>query len=229
MQGSGPPPLLDDATPPPSTPRRSARRRAGEVLRVALAITAVGALIGLFLFVRRPRVLLFGDSITVWGEKPLTAAMRWRDDPTVVGFPGWRIDELVPPARSVAPDSRGFVILNVGTNDALQTWPLDQSEVALREMVDVFASARCVALVTVNEGIFHPPTDVAANARALNEVIRKVALERGLVVIDWSAFLRDYNLGPRADGDLTYDLVHPNPAGYAKMAEFYHDSLARCP
>ncbi len=200
----------------------------GEVFRLTLAIVAVGALIALFLVVRRPRVLLLGDSITAWGEKPLTSALRWRDDLTVVGYPGWRIDELIAPARAVAPGSRGFVILNVGTNDALQTWPLDQSEAALRTMVDLFASARCIALVTVNEGIVVPPTDVAANARALNEVIRTVARERGLVVIDWSAFIRDYNLGPRAEGNLTYDSVHPNPAGYTKMAELYQDSLARC-
>ena len=190
---------------------------------MVLVVVAVAAVI------RRPAVLVLGDSITELGAAPLAADLRWAYRGSFIGHSGYRVDELLPEARAQAPGAPDRVILNVGTNDALQGWPLDQSIQSLQEMGRLFAGTRCLAFVTVNENVFNPNRDVAASARAINDVIRAVAAEHHADVIDWSAYVRDRDQPTQPDGALTLDLIHPTERGYVALAGLYEERLARCP
>ncbi len=208
-----------EAAPPPA--RRSP-------VRVAIALTAGVALVLAVFVVARPSVLILGDSIIEWGAGPLDASMRWQYRTQVVGHAGFRADELVPVAAAQRDGAPDRVVLDIGTNDALQRWPVGQTEVALRALVDTFPAPRCLVLTTVNEHL-DVTGDARPAARQINERLRAIATARGAVIADWSAAVGADLAAGSPGGSLTIDLVHPSPAGYATLARLFDDALARCP
>jgi hypothetical protein len=177
----------------------------------------------------RPRVAVVGDSITEQGESALEQVLSddWRLD--IDGRSGFTIAEQLPAARSLARDTPSQVIVNLGTNDVLNGRDLSGSAADLAEVVASFPSARCIHLVTVNEGIEVAGRSYADRSAQTNRaIVALAATDPRIDVIDWSAVVAAYEAGDQADGPILTDTVHPSPRGQLALAVRYADALASC-
>src|SRR5207249_3580540 len=123
----------------------------------------------------KPKVGIIGDSITQLAAQPLHQALDPSYDVELVGQFGRRADELLPFAAVIAKSKPSQAIINLGTNDATEKWPIDRTRAALDQMVKMLAGAKCIHLVEVNEGITDNGAPRAAEAHAINEQLRQIA------------------------------------------------------
>jgi hypothetical protein len=139
------------------------------------------------------------------------------------GHWGWRADEVLGSvadwARSQAPD---VVLVHLGTNDVLQGEPSGAILEELGAIVDALRSANPEVKVLLAQII--PTSDVGRNAaiRALNGGIPALAARKSTTRSPVTAV--DQHTGFDGEGD-TYDGLHPNAAGEAKMAGRWFDAL----
>jgi len=123
-------------------------------------------------------------------------------------------------------DTRVFeaVLLMEGTNDIFygDAAQIDPAVASLRTMVQ-YAKSRSVRpyLATVPPIIAGAPRGFgAALVPALNAQIRTLALAENITLVDvWAAFGADFQQY------LGFDGLHPNEAGYAKIADTYFSAL----
>jgi lysophospholipase L1-like esterase len=131
----------------------------------------------------------------------------------------WAQDGLYRLAGVLRSTEPGAVLLLEGANDlgALGTRVMQPTLDALDYMVQLGRQQRAtVYLATLPP---QRPGGVRADAAALvpvfNEALRRIARNRGAVLVDLeAAFGTDYSL-------LSEDGLHPNPAGYQVMAQAF--------
>ena len=115
------------------------------------------------------------------------------------------------------------VVILAGTNDiAGNTGPstIEMIEDNLASMTEV-AQANGIRVVLssvlpVYDYPWKPGLEPAAKIMALNAWMKDYASKRGATYLDYHSAMQDERHGMRAD--LAYDGVHPNEAGYRKMA-----------
>ena len=156
-------------------------------------------------------VAMLGDSITYMSLDALTRAIAPVASLSLVGRPGYTIDQLMPDAEAGALTNPAAVIIDLGTNDALNKVSTVDSLVALDSMLSLFSRATPV-LVTVNTHF----GDAAAQARAaaINAHIRSL----GVRVADWDARVGAELAAGLPDGAITIDEVHPTARGQKVLA-----------
>jgi lysophospholipase L1-like esterase len=180
---------------------------------LALAAPAVG----------ENRVVFMGDSITE----------GWHFDAPEIGFPGkpyinrgisgqttpQMLDRFRQDVVKLQPK---VVVILGGINDvAGNTGPmtLEQTEDNLASMSELAAANHIrVVLCSVLPAFdfpWHPGLVPAPKVLALNQWIKAYAAEHGHVYVDYHAAMKDSRDGLPAT--LSYDGVHPLPAGYAVM------------
>jgi lysophospholipase L1-like esterase len=139
------------------------------------------------------------------------------------GHSGWRIDELdaniVTWLRTSAPHT---VLLHIGTNDVNQNHDLANAPARLSTLVDhILATAPSVEIFVAQ---ITPETDATqeSRVRAYNAALPDVVRGKGphVHLVDMHSALSTADL---ADG------VHPNAAGYAKMAAVWYSALQSVP
>ncbi len=174
-------------------------------------------------------VVIIGDSITEQSESLLLDELQPDSVVKVRGRGGYRIEQMEPYAVEAAAAEPEQVIVNLGSNDVLLGWPLDRSVEAYARLLTSFDDARCVHLVTVNQG-FQSELDpgLAFRALLLNNQIRQLATRTGARVIDWSQIVADYEAAGSADGPITTDSVHPTDIGKHLLADAYREALRTC-
>jgi lysophospholipase L1-like esterase len=145
------------------------------------------------------------------------------------GITGEELAARVGEATTMAAGKPNQAIVNLGTNDALQHIPIDQSTAALEQILGLFHTAKCVHLVTINTHMRPPNGDVTRPwALALNKLIRKEAADKGNVdVIDWDSINAAAVTKAHPDG-LTFDGIHPTPSGQRQLIAAYHDAIEHC-
>lgn len=170
-----------------------------------------------------PRVLVVGDSITAMSNGNIQQALGNKVRLRFEAQWGKRSDEMRGRLEAGLDDSAGrpaAVIMNLGTNDALQHRPS-----AVTDYQRTFAKAQrvgCVVLVTVN--VRNDPA-AAVVATEIDSAIGRLAADRPNVrVADWKALV-DANPGLLRDGDE----VHPGPNGALVLADLYQRTLRSCP
>lgn len=209
--------------------------RVVEAVAVVLVLLVVAA--GVAVLVRpdlwpfRPKVALIGDSITATSEGVLRDELVRSYHLDIEATPGYRTDQLLPAARQAAAEQPEQVVINLGTNDAFQSWPIEQSEASLRELIGLFPQARCVHLVTVNERILDlQQTGLTPRLQAYNQMLARVAASRpGTDLVDWTAAVDAYAAAGEPSGPFTFDSVHPLEPGQRDLARLYHRALDACP
>lgn len=218
------------------------RGQAGEVRLPTILGVGIGLVLVVVLAIRiayvsgvldeepdqRPRVLILGDSITDRGQRILRDEIEATYALSIDGKASFRIDQQLPSAQRWSTRSFSQVVINLGTNDADQGWPVDQSAQALTEMVGLFPHAVCIHLVTINE---QPPElhgrDPASVAKQLNKTIRQLSAGDPRVrMVDFDAILRER----RENGidDPTLDGVHPTDETHGLLARAIRESLDTC-
>ena len=136
------------------------------------------------------------------------------------GHPGWRIDEVANQTDSwmstYAPD---VILLNVGTNDINQDYDLPNAPNRLAALIDKISADRPTAQIMVSTLV--PSGDPGRNVKvdAFNADVRTLVAQKGGRV-----HLVDVNRAVPVS-DLTSDKIHPNDAGFAKMADSWFQAL----
>lgn len=164
-------------------------------------------------------------------------------DNAVEGWPGLRIDQVLPKAAASVPRDRpNVVLLNAGTNDCVQDWNLDRTTLASTAAPELTASNATdvggrMRLFVEDLFAWSPDATVvmstlvmnreqATNARVddANKQFRAVAADlqaqgRRVVLADMSAGVGGPNATTMAD------VTHPNDVGYALMANRWYVAL----
>lgn len=178
----------------------------------------------------RPRVVFLGDSITeLWraGDPGL-----FSDKVLDRGISGQTTSQILlrfqADVVALHPD---VVHLMAGTNDVAQnTGPISDEDILanIRAMIEL-AQANHIKVVLASippmaRPFWRPEILSAARIARLNDALRGLAAERGLVFVDYTSALRDADGGFRAN--LANDGVHPNRDGYALMRPLAEHALA---
>ena len=147
-------------------------------------------------------------------------------DNDVEGWPGARIDQVHARAASplntnnpVALWRPNVVLINAGTNDAVQSYAVDGAGTRMEDLIrDVWAlSPRAVVLLSTLVLNKRPGTErnVVVINRQFRDLVKKLGGEgRRIVLADMHG-----DAGPGA-ADLSDD-THPNDVGYRKMADVW--------
>ncbi|MER5430130.1 SGNH/GDSL hydrolase family protein [Streptomyces sp. NPDC002588] len=190
------------------------------------------------------RVMPLGDSIT-WGEASSTGngyrSALWNDlaaeghdldfvgsvrngpmaDPDNEGHQGWRIDQIASIAdASLARYRPNVVTLEIGTNDMLQNYQVSTAADRLRSLVDQITADVPDATVLVASLIVSTSAVEEPNRPAYNQAVP------GIVQAAQAAgkHVRYVDMSAVTTADLV-DGVHPNDAGYAKMADAFNAGI----
>jgi hypothetical protein len=163
-------------------------------------------------------VAVLGDSITYQADAAIRAALGGVAPLSVVGRSGFTIEQLLPDAEAAAVAVPAAVVIELGTNDALQAVPLAASTVALDSMLSLFPRA-AVVVVTVSTAFGDAACQ--ARARAINVHLRSF----GTAVADWDATVRREMAAGWPDGPITVDFVHPSPRGQQVLAGLIADAV----
>jgi lysophospholipase L1-like esterase/fibronectin type 3 domain-containing protein len=139
------------------------------------------------------------------------------------GHTGYRIDQIAASVDGwLTTHQPEFVLLLTGTNDVLQDYQLATAPDRLGALIDQIAARRPSAEILV--GSIPPLTDPAldAKAREYNAAIP------GIVSAKASAGtqVRFVDIYPSITTADLPDGVHPNAAGYAKIAQVWYSALA---
>jgi hypothetical protein len=193
-----------------------------------IAIFAVRLAYGAATHQEKPRVLVLGDSITDRSQASLNEELGASYSLSIDGKASFRIGEQLPSAQRWATRSFDQVVINLGTNDAVQGGSMRQSGADLGTIVAQFPEARCVHLVTVTEDIPAEASPAAAGRAALiNQRMREIASGDARVrVLDWSAVV---HAELERGGAPTLDGVHPTEEGHQMLADLYSASIRNCP
>lgn len=164
-------------------------------------------------------VLCFGDSLVagVGADTPDTAyprqLSRLLGRPVQArGFPGSTAAEALAILRQDATLKAPVVIVTLGGNDILQQRPAAETDAALRE---VFRELQQRGALVAYTGVTHP---LGAGQTGRQ---RQLCRETGVL------FIPDVLKGILAHPDLMSDQVHPNGAGYERMAARIAGALKR--
>lgn len=166
-----------------------------------------------------PAVMMFGDSLIADGE--------WDDlltDERVVtyGFAGFTSGQLVPTAEDAASDKPVVVFVMAGANDLRDEVSPETTAANVGAIVDQFETTSPDTIVVVETLL--PRPDAAGQVEAVNSLLRSLATERGLPLLDLRAAFDDGN-GAMRPGETT-DGVHLTAAGYDRWAAIITDSLS---
>jgi lysophospholipase L1-like esterase len=171
------------------------------------------------------RVALVGDSITniVGPQLQSDGPHEWQVEAT----DGITAPEMVERAQMLAATAPDQVVVNLGTNDALQQKSVEEAIAAIGSIVDAFGGARCIHLVTLSARLpsFGQTPPAPETAERINEWIRTVADERDRVrVIEWDEEVGD------DDGLelLKADRIHPNAEGQERLRDLIERAVGGC-
>jgi lysophospholipase L1-like esterase len=165
-----------------------------------------------------------GDSLTVLGRQPIRAALGaagW--DVLIDAFPGRTTGDQIPALTYAAGDPRRAVIIELGTNDAIQVSEgrLDRAlaMATIGRALDLF-DGRCLVWVVPDRDPQHKGTDVGA---AIGDELGAQAERRpNLHVADFAAVLAEH---PEY---LIDDQVHLTDEGSQALAQLMVDTVAAC-
>ncbi|MGZ4786484.1 MAG: SGNH/GDSL hydrolase family protein [Acidimicrobiales bacterium] len=166
-----------------------------------------------------PSLVLIGDSITHRSADVLTATLSDRYNVTVVAEDGRTIAEQQDGASQAAESAPEYVVINLGTNDAVKGVSLADAEKGLVDMAAKFPDA-CIVFATINKNTTIPVYN--AKASALNDWLFANAQH----IADWNAVV---TAGYMKQKPVVLDGLHPNEDGKAQYAQIISDALDTCP
>ena len=137
-----------------------------------------------------------------------------------MGRVGYTIAQLLPDAEAAALQDPAAVVIDLGTNDALNSVSRAASISSLDSMLDLFPRATPV-LVTVSAHFGDAAT--MARAKAINAHLRSL----GVAVADWDATVGAELAAGLPDGPITLDDVHPTARGQKVLAGLIAKALPR--
>ncbi|KAL8408922.1 hypothetical protein RB594_007383 [Gaeumannomyces avenae] len=147
----------------------------------------------------------------------------------VEGWPGKRIDEIKKDQMSSVEKLKpAIVLLNVGTNDAVQNKDIDKAGERYEDLVREILKKSPKAVVLASNLVHNRNKDTEDRVKNINKQIERVAnkLSKDTKRV---VFVNMFDQGPspdKKDGESEYhDDTHPNERGYKKMAEVWEKAI----
>jgi lysophospholipase L1-like esterase len=189
-----------------------------------VSVVVVLAVIAVLVYTLSPTfvsVVVVGDSITVVAQPDIAAALAGAYDPDIHAIWGQRIDQMLPTLTVVLHQHPSDVVVNLGTNDAIQAATHPDWQRAFNQMIAMLASTHCVILTTVSTRLDTSPGSqlVAADIDAAITSVRSAW--PNFHVVDWNAAVHAAN----GDGLLSSDRIHPSPAGQLTLSALIRTAL----
>lgn len=166
------------------------------------------------------RVPVVGDSITFVSAHEIATALEGRYQPDLHAAIGERIDQMLPALRTALRADPFAVVVNLGTNDALQARTHPDWQRGFTSMVAALAPVRCVVLTTISSLVDGPSASAVASEinRAISEA---VSAHPNFHVVDWNAAVHR----PSGPSLLDAGRIHPSPAGQVVLAGLLRTAL----
>jgi lysophospholipase L1-like esterase len=195
------------------------------LIAVLLTVIAVAT----FALVRRgsqdpPRsrfVPVIGDSITVLSAGELSAALG-RYHPDIHAVFGQRIDQMLPTLVASLERRPDAVVVNLGTNDALQAGTGPDWHRGFARMIDLIDRTPCAVVTTISTFVDRPASGPVV-ASDINRAIADAAAAHPTIhVLDWNARLHAHG----GQALVVADGIHPSAAGKMTLAAMTRRVLA---
>jgi lysophospholipase L1-like esterase len=202
---------------------RSDRRPASTARTASLVVIVivVVAALAFWLWPRPsgPRVVIVGDSITVFAHHEISHALGGHYAVTTSAVIGQRIDEMLPALKHDLGKHPRAVVLNLGTNDVLQARLHPDWQTGFNAMIALVTNVPCVVLTTISTLAATTPTpDAAVEPQVASEIngaiVATAAGSHNVHVIDWNQIVH----GPDGIALLIPDRIHPSDAGSRVLA-----------
>ncbi len=172
------------------------------------------------------KIAAYGDSLVQLGTRSIRNALEPLGALSVSGIGGQRFDQMQSTALKEAAGRPTTVVIALGTNDALQSWPIEATLAALRDQAALFTGATCIAVVNVNAHT--AMADVNDRARLLDDQLAAVvATLPHARVLDWSARAAQLVVSG-APGVWFTDSIHMTAAGSDQYAGLMADAVRSC-
>ncbi|KAJ6128170.1 hypothetical protein N7471_009387 [Penicillium samsonianum] len=131
------------------------------------------------------------------------------------GHIGWRIDQIASHAKQIIPQQPNLILLNAGTNDALQDYKIKTAgkrmDSLLTYLFDNIPNTTII-LSTLTYNGKKPQLATDISTQYLELAAKRRARKERLVVADMSTFIKWKQL---------VDKIHPTDAGYEEMASVW--------
>lgn len=206
-----------------SATEAAGRRSPGHHVRLA-AVVVLAVLLIIVAAVARgstPTVPVVGDSITFFAGTDITAALADNYHADVHSGIGKRIDQMLPTLQAAVRHHPFAVIVNLGTNDALQAQTHPDWRSGFERMIAILTPVRCVVLTTISS-LVHDSVAAPAVASDINDAIVAAAADHpNLHVVDWNAAVH----APNGTSLLIPDRIHPSTAGEITLAALDRSTL----
>ncbi len=167
------------------------------------------------------RVTVVGDSLTVLATPKIRSALHGVRL-SIYAHNGNRADQLVDGLRADLPAD--VVIVNVGTNDAIQARTHPDWLTGFNEIVSLVEHVPCAVFVTIStlvDSIGHGSVAAQIDAKIQN----LAQTDSNVRVIDWNAAAH----GPDGKNYVNLDGIHETPeAGSQWFADQYAAAVASC-
>jgi hypothetical protein len=173
-----------------------------------------------------PVVAVVGDSITVVSAPGVEAELRGYAL-YMRAIDGKRIDEMVPALRAEMQRKPRAVVVNLGTNDAMQAQTHPDWLIGFNAVWGLVQTRPCVVFVTVSTNAdYLGRSRVAAD---INNTIRQLAKDHHNVrIVDWNTAVHaDPSL--LASRNPPADNIHPySSRGWRWLGNHYRSALLTC-
>ncbi len=189
------------------------------LLGAAAAIVVVAVVVVALVISRRTppegtKVAIVGDSVTYLAADALVERFEWTDNLIVRGYPGYRTDQVLHHAETIAAQSEPpIMVAMTGYNDLTQE--VDTGP-AVQQMMDLLGSVECGVWVLI-------PTKGAIEAdrvEAFNDRAEELADDAGVHVATGWRDAADDTDGPEPDPELvSSDGIHQTDAGSEVIAD----------
>jgi hypothetical protein len=173
------------------------------------------------------RVAVIGDSLVQAGNSEIRAALEGDYALSVRGINNQRIDQLLPVVDRYASTNPDRVVVALGANDSLQSWPLDMSVAAMSRLLDRLSATPCVAVLTMTSTT--ESTAFNTNSAQLNARLAQLQTSRpNVMVFEWGKVVDDYKRAGSPFGTWTTDSLHYTPLGRTAFANAIRDAARGC-
>jgi GDSL-like Lipase/Acylhydrolase family len=176
---------------------------------------------------RGPVVAIVGDSITRVSAPKLKSELRYYGL-DIRAQDKQRIDEMVPQLRTQLRRHPDAVVINLGTNDAIQAAKHPNWRPAFTTVWRLVSKRQCVIYSTINtfvDEIYGRATVAADINRAIHVLADR---HKNVRIVDWNAAVHA-NRQLLANGNYAGDMIHPLvPRAWDWFGKHYKQALVSC-
>lgn len=194
------------------------------VIGSAALIAGLGAVIAVRLTTSSRPVAVIGDSITFFAGHDISRSLPRPYHADIHAGIGRRIDEMLPDLAKAIQAHPAAVVVNLGTNDALQVSTHPDWQSGFARMISAVTRTKCAIIMTISTVLPGPSVIRRVAANIDREISAAVAVHPNLHIADWKTSINASN----GASLLMPDKVHPSAAGQLTLAALVGSALKAC-